>query len=73
MEREILAIKAVDAGWTLESSLSHALMFLSGAAAERTARALAQRISEMGVDASINITDRAGDLVAVIHYYASMI
>lgn len=69
--RETWMIKAAEVGWSLETSMSQALMFLSGAAAERTARTLAQRISEVGVDVSINVTDRAGALVSVIHYYAA--
>jgi hypothetical protein len=73
VERAILVVKAVDVGWALESSLSEALTFVSGAAAEQAARALAQRIAEMGTDVSINITDRAGALVSVIHYYSAIL
>ena len=72
MEQQRMLIKAVDAGWSLEDGLTQALMFLSGAAAERAARDLAQRIAEAGTDVSISITDRAGDLVSVIHYYAAL-
>jgi hypothetical protein len=69
--RETLVIKAAEVGWSLETGVSQALMFLSGAAAERTARTIAQRISEAGIDVSISVTDRAGELVSVIHYYAA--
>lgn len=71
MERETLVIRAADVGWSLKTGLSQALVFLSGAAAERTARTIAQRISEAGIDVNISITDRAGHLVSVIHYYAA--
>ena len=65
-------VRPVDGGWRLECDvIGHPQMFLSGAKAERGARALAQRIAKAGRDVRISIYDRQLGLIGTQRFFAS--
>ncbi len=71
--QQLIAITPAATGWILETSITSALVFLSLKAAETTARALASRLADAGIDATIRLTDHAGLPMGTIHYYAAMV
>ena len=68
-ERSI-CVAPVQGGWRVKAGACEALMFLSGACAERQARALARRFAHLGYDARVEIRDRGDGLVGAISYLA---
>ena len=69
MDRHFLAVRPAAGGWTVETGISGQLMFLSGAEAERAARALAAAFAKAGEDATVSVSDRRGAIVGTIDYH----
>ena len=66
-----IRVGAVPGGWRVDSVVcGQAMMFLSGACAERQARALAARLAAAGYDAVVEIRGRDGRLAGRIRYGA---
>lgn len=71
---QVITVKPVQGGWTVEAGLSaYPLVFLSGAKAERTARRLAQLVAAQGDDAEVRIHDRRSAPVGSFLYRAAFL
>ena len=67
-----ITVGPVPGGWRLEAAVcGQALMFLSGACAERQARALARQLAGLGYDMRLEIRDREDNLAARLLYPAA--
>ena len=67
MERLVIEVRAAEGGWAVTAEvIPGALMFLSGAQAEREASRLAKAASAVGREAAVLVHDRSGQLVACI-------
>jgi hypothetical protein len=68
-----ISVGPVPGGWRLEAAVcGQALMFLSGACAERQARALARQLAGLGYDMRVEIHDREDNLAARLLYPATV-
>lgn len=69
---QLIAVRACGAGWRIDGEPLEAILFTSGAAAERAARRLALAIACTGADAKVNVYDASDALVGCIQYYATL-
>ena len=66
-----ISVAPVPGGWRLEAAVcGQALMFLSGASAERQARALARRLAGLGYDMRVEVRDRRNAVAGRFRYPA---
>lgn len=66
-----ISVGPVQGGWRLEAAVcGQALMFLSGACAERQARALARRLAGLGYDMRVEVRDRRNAVAGRFRYPA---
>jgi hypothetical protein len=64
-------VMPVEGGWSVDCAMiAMPLMFLSGAQAEKKARALGVFLSRLGSDAMVFIHDRQKALIGTAHYFA---
>ena len=67
-----ISVAPVQGGWRLEAAVcGQALMFLSGACAERQARALARRLASLGYDMRVEVRDRRNAVAGSFRYPAA--
>lgn len=66
----LITVRPVPGGWRVALDDFQPQLFLSGGQAERHARDLAARLSEIGDDARVLIHDRTTALVSTRHYFA---
>jgi hypothetical protein len=67
-----ISVGPVPGGWRLEASVcGQGLMFLSGACAERQARALARRLAGLGYDMRVEVRDRRNAVAGQFRYPAA--
>ena len=72
MDRQLIAVRPVQGGWSVEwPGLGQELVFLSGAVAEQKARAMAQCVAGIGMDAEVRVHDRRETLIGTACYFAS--
>ena len=70
--RGAISVGPVQGGWRVEAALcGQALMFLSGACAERQARALARRLAGAGYDMHLEVRDRRNAVAGSFRYQAA--
>ena len=67
-----ICVGPVPGGWRVETALcGQALMFLSGASAERQARSLARRLAGLGYDMRVEVRDRRDVVAGSFRYRAA--
>lgn len=71
MEALHLDVRPMSTGWRVEVENCEPLVFLSGAAAEAGAHALATRIASAGSDVRVTIHDRAEQVVGTRRYFGA--
>jgi len=72
MDEVLLRVRPAAGGWKVESTDGvEPMMFLSGARAERSARALAQTIARAGKGVRLVIEDRSAQVVGAMSFAAA--
>ena len=67
-----ICVAPVQGGWRVEAAvLGQALMFLSGACAERQARALARTLASLGYEMRVEVRDRRNAVAGSFRYPAA--
>ena len=67
-----ICVEPVQGGWRMEAAIcGQALMFLSGACAERQARALARKLAQLGYDMRVEVRDRRNAVAGSFRYPAA--
>lgn len=67
-----MQVKPASGGWRVDCDLPlERMYFRSGARAESVAYELAMRLSDVGHDVRVIITDRASQIVATRRYFAA--
>jgi hypothetical protein len=72
MDEVVLRVRPASGGWKVESTAGvEPMMFLSGARAERSARALAQTMARAGRRVRLVIEDRSARVVGALNFQAA--
>jgi hypothetical protein len=67
-----ITVAPVDGGWCVQSAGMVETMYLSGARAEESAKALAACLARCGTDVNLVIQDRRAQVVGARRYFATL-